>query len=163
VPEFQGSTEVVLTGHDGGRAAERRFDVYVGTSAIYGAKYEDFNANGQQDPGEPGVEGWTIGVDLDQNGVVDPDEPVTVTDRFGRYRFVGLEPETPGGPLVHPAVNVFETGQDAWAKTTHGLGITQITDNLGGSSSPQHLHGPGSGRRSGRRHLHVRPDDTYGQ
>lgn len=38
------------------------------TGVVHGAKYEDSNGNGQADPAEPGVNGWTI--QLKQNGQV---------------------------------------------------------------------------------------------
>ena len=41
----------------------------VRNSAIHGRKFEDLNANGEFDPGEPGLGGWTI-VLFDGNGKV---------------------------------------------------------------------------------------------
>lgn len=40
---------------------------------VYGTKYNDLNGNGQLDPGEPGMEGWTIYIDEDDNGLFDGD------------------------------------------------------------------------------------------
>ena len=39
---------------------------------------------------EVGLEGWTIYLDLNNNGRLDPGEPTAVTDASGRYSFTGL-------------------------------------------------------------------------
>ena len=57
---------------------------------IYGVKYDDLNANGQRDEDEPGLPGWTIFIDSNSNGALDPGERSTVTDSEGRYSFVNL-------------------------------------------------------------------------
>jgi hypothetical protein len=62
-------------------------DIYGAT--IEGYKHEDLNANGLQDPGEPGWEGVTIQL-LRGGEVVE----TTTTDPEGRYEFTGLEPGT---------------------------------------------------------------------
>jgi hypothetical protein len=58
---------------------------------IYGAKYDDLNGNGIRDENEPGLPGWTIFIDSNGNGKLDPGELSTVTDAEGRYSFVNLE------------------------------------------------------------------------
>ena len=58
---------------------------------IYGVQYDDLNSNGQRDEGEPGLPGWTIFIDTNDNGVLDPGERSTVTDSEGRYSFVNLD------------------------------------------------------------------------
>ncbi|MEM7575734.1 MAG: SdrD B-like domain-containing protein, partial [Bacteroidota bacterium] len=52
--------------------------------------WEDFNGNGQQDPGEPGVSGVTVKL-KDGAGVV---IATTTTDASGYYSFTGLAPGT---------------------------------------------------------------------
>jgi Tol biopolymer transport system component len=52
---------------------------------VRGTKFEDLNGNGVQDPGEPGLGGWTIFADLNDNGLLDPEEPSTVTAADGTY------------------------------------------------------------------------------
>jgi len=47
---------------------------------IQGRKWSDWNANGIQDGGEPGLEGWTIFVDENGNGVLDPGGSVEPDD-----------------------------------------------------------------------------------
>jgi hypothetical protein len=54
---------------------------------IRGHKYNDVNGNRQRDPGEPGIGGVTVYVDLDRDGVLDAGEPKTVTAADGSYAF----------------------------------------------------------------------------
>lgn len=54
---------------------------------LLGHKFHDLNANGQRDPGEPGIGGVTIYLDLDRDNVLDPAEPRTVTAADGSYGF----------------------------------------------------------------------------
>ncbi|HRK31238.1 MAG TPA: SdrD B-like domain-containing protein, partial [Tepidisphaeraceae bacterium] len=54
---------------------------------IRGHKYEDLNGNHERDPGEPGIEGVTIYLDLDRDNVLDPEEPRTLTAADGSYGF----------------------------------------------------------------------------
>ena len=44
-------------------------------SVIRGAKWSDLKPNGEHDPGEPGLQGWTIYLDLNNNSQLDDDEP----------------------------------------------------------------------------------------
>ncbi len=69
---------------------------------IEGLKFLDANRNGVRDEGEPGLPGWTIYLDLNENGQLDPNEPRAVTvqddsatsgiDEAGSYRFAELQP-----------------------------------------------------------------------
>lgn len=69
--------------------------------SISGTKWLDENGNGQRDDGEVGLGGVTIYLDMNFNGVMDPNEPSTVTqeeddttrfEEVGRYRFDDVEP-----------------------------------------------------------------------
>ncbi|MCA9185751.1 MAG: VCBS repeat-containing protein [Planctomycetales bacterium] len=62
--------------------------------SLGGTKWSDLNGNGLQDQGEPPLAGWTIFLDLDYDGNLDADEPSTVTDVAGKYRFTDLPPRT---------------------------------------------------------------------
>jgi len=75
------------------------------TGDIIGYKWHDLDADGEWDTGEPGLNGWTIYLDLNNNGGLDPDEPSTVTASSagtpccptgcqGKYTFEDLEPGT---------------------------------------------------------------------
>lgn len=70
---------------------------------VSGRKWEDLNGNGVQDAGEGGLPGVVIYSDLNRNGLLDPNEPSTVTmedipetdfDEAGLYNLGGLEPGT---------------------------------------------------------------------
>lgn len=85
--------------------ADLAFGNQAETGDIIGYKWHDLNANGEWDTGEPGLNGWTIYLDLNNNGVLDPEEPSTVTASSGgtpccptgcqgRYTFEDLEPGT---------------------------------------------------------------------
>lgn len=73
----------------------------IESGAVSGLKWEDVNGNGQRDEGELGLPGVVIYSDRNQNGVLDPDEPSTITseddpntdfDESGLYTLEGLEP-----------------------------------------------------------------------
>lgn len=73
-----------------------------GLLAICGVKFHDLNGNGHQDPGEPGLEGWTIIVEGAEFGT----EAITGPD--GRYCVQEIQP----GDYI-----VFELLQDGWMQT----------------------------------------------
>jgi hypothetical protein len=50
-----------------------------------GTKFFDANANGQRDPGEPGLPNFEIWADYNNDGLLDSGEPSTVTDVHGHY------------------------------------------------------------------------------
>ena len=83
----------------------------VQPAEINGVKWHDLNGNGNFDTGEPGLEGWTIYLDLDEDGQFDPDEPSTVTNEDGVYGFRGLGPGT---------YTVAEVPQPQWEQTYPG-------------------------------------------
>jgi hypothetical protein len=65
---------------------------YTGSKS--GVKFNDANANGVQDPGELGLEGWKIFVDLNNNGSPDFGEPFDLTDSSGAYLIQPIPPGT---------------------------------------------------------------------
>ncbi len=62
--------------------------------SIGGQKYGDTTGNGTQDPADPGLAGFTIFIDANNNGVLDPGERSTVTDANGNYTFANVGPGT---------------------------------------------------------------------
>src|SRR4030095_2619157 len=44
-------------------------------ATVHGVKFEDVDADGVRDPGEPGLGGWTIYADDNQNGFLDLEDP----------------------------------------------------------------------------------------
>jgi hypothetical protein len=66
---------------------------FIQPGEIHGAKWNDLDGDGQWDQsGEPGLEGWTIYLDGNRNGMLDDDEIRTVTGPDGSYAFIGLPP-----------------------------------------------------------------------
>ncbi|MGK7905233.1 MAG: SdrD B-like domain-containing protein, partial [Hormoscilla sp.] len=61
---------------------------------IIGEVYQDLNQNGRRDPGEGGIEGFTVFVDFDGDNSLDPEEPAAVTSRTGGYFIPNLAPDT---------------------------------------------------------------------
>jgi hypothetical protein len=60
-----------------------------------GDKFHDLDADGGRDPGEPGLPGWIIWADYDNDGVKDAAEPFGITDAEGHYVINDIRP--PGG------------------------------------------------------------------
>ena len=58
--------------------------------SISGTKFNDLNANGQREPGEPGLGNFTIYLDSNNNDILEPGEQSTVTDSEGNYAFNDL-------------------------------------------------------------------------
>ena len=86
---------------------------FMGTSTVqmaelHGRKWHDADADGVQDAGEPGLEGWTIFLDDNDNGQLDAGEKSTVTDANGDYSFTDL----PAGDYI-----VAEVQQAGWEQT----------------------------------------------
>jgi len=61
---------------------------------IQGRKWHDMNGDGKIDSGEPGLAGVTIFLDLNDNGVLEENEPSQITNGQGHYIFSGLEAGT---------------------------------------------------------------------
>jgi hypothetical protein len=78
--------------------------------SISGLKWSDENANGVNDA-EPGLEGWTIFLDENGNGILDNGEESTLTDVDGNYTFDSVR----YGDYV-----VCEVLQNGWAQTYPG-------------------------------------------
>ena len=58
--------------------------------SISGVVFRDFNLDGKQDGGDPGLPGQTVFLDLNGNGVLDSGEPSAITNASGAYSFTGL-------------------------------------------------------------------------
>jgi hypothetical protein len=64
----------------------------VRTCAASGVKFFDSNANGERDPGEPGIPRFLIWADYDDDGKHDDFEPFSVSDDDGRYVIHDIRP-----------------------------------------------------------------------
>jgi hypothetical protein len=115
------------------------------TSGIQGTKWNDLNGNGVKDAGEPGLAGWTIYIDQNNNGKLDSGEKSTTTDANGNYSFTNLEPGTytlaevqrPGWQQTSPGSvsnGSFETGNFTGWNT---LGSTNVQTTVSGINPTQ--------------------------
>jgi uncharacterized delta-60 repeat protein len=56
-------------------------------ATITGTVFQDANLNGVQDAGETGMAGQTVFIDVNGSGLLQPNDPITTTDRQGNYQF----------------------------------------------------------------------------
>ncbi|MGE5656682.1 MAG: MSCRAMM family protein [Actinomycetota bacterium] len=81
---------------------------------ITGCKFSDLNNNGYKDGNERGIQGVTVYIDANGNGVLDQGERTSVTDQFGLWSFNNLaagnysirEVTPPGSFQTTPPLNV---------------------------------------------------------
>jgi hypothetical protein len=67
----------------------------LATATITGTIFNDLNGNGVRDAGEPGLFGWGVFIDNNNNRVFDPGIDVRVfSDSNGNYALTGLPPGT---------------------------------------------------------------------
>ncbi|MEB3218005.1 MAG: S8 family serine peptidase, partial [Nostocales cyanobacterium 94392] len=85
----------------------------VPNGSISGTKWNDLDGDGVRDSGEPGLQGWTIYLDQNQNGQLDNGETSTTTNANGNYSFTGLAAGT---------YHVAEVLQSGWEQTYPGNG-----------------------------------------
>ena len=89
-PRIDGSN-IAWTGYD-----DNNNEIYLNYAPnlepgeINGYKWHDLNQDGVFDADEPGVEGWTIYLDSNENGQLDDGETSAVTDADGFYSFTNL-------------------------------------------------------------------------
>ena len=70
---------------------------------IQGLVFDDLDGDGSRDGGEPGLQGRTVFLDRDNNGLLDAAESFRVTDSLGQYQFTNLYPSTYTVTEVVPA------------------------------------------------------------
>src|SRR5690606_24176026 len=84
------------------------------TYSISGMKFSDDNQDGAKDDGEAGLEGWTIYLDMNHDGVLNDGDVSTISDADGNYIFEGLTDNTD--------YYVREQNQAGWTQTYPGAG-----------------------------------------
>ena len=62
----------------------------VGTGTIAGVIWTDLNANGMWDAADGRAAGWSVYLDLHNDGQLDPGDPIAITTPIGWYTFTGL-------------------------------------------------------------------------
>jgi hypothetical protein len=88
----------------------------VNRASKSGYKWHDLDADGVWDVGEPGLEGWTIYVDLNDNNTWNVGEPYAETDATGYYKISDITAGTykvrevlqPGWTCSYPAGGYYE-------------------------------------------------------
>ncbi|MCA9169716.1 MAG: tandem-95 repeat protein, partial [Planctomycetales bacterium] len=115
-------TEIVQAGWTPTTASFREVNFTAGQSTskidffnfaggtIEGTVWHDLNDDGIHDATDPGLVGWTVFLDLDQLGTLDPGEPFVTTDASGYYAFH----DVPAGD--YEVTEILPTGWDV-AKT----------------------------------------------
>ena len=87
------------------------FGSYEQRREIHGAVWEDIDADGFWDNGEPLLIGATVYLDLNENGWLDINEPSTLTDEEGEFLFRKLDPNMYSVAMVAPY------GSPAWIQS----------------------------------------------
>ena len=99
-------------GYSGGLEFDTNGDVVpipLSASSVSGIKFHDLNANGLKDAGEPGLSGWTVYVDVNNDGVYqNATEPSAETASDGTYTILGIAPGS---------WRVREVGQSGWTNS----------------------------------------------
>jgi len=85
---------------------------------IRGTKFEDINGDGTFNVGDNGLDCWTIYLDTNNDGQLNPGEPSTETDALGRYVFSGLPSDN---------YRVREVQMSGWLSTYPSNGRHDIT------------------------------------
>lgn len=91
---------------------------------IRGTMWNDINGNGVRDSSEPGLAGWTIFLDQNQNGQLEVGEISTTTDANGDYALTTLIPGT---------YTVSEVLQTGWQSTFPVPGSNTVNLSAGQS------------------------------
>jgi hypothetical protein len=95
---------------------------------IHGRKWNDLNGDGVMDPGEPGIQGVVIYVDMNNDVKIGIGEPAAVTDQFGNYTIISVGPGTynvrevyqPGFVQIFPDPLGTDLGANAGVVVTRG-------------------------------------------
>jgi hypothetical protein len=98
-------------------------------ASVSGTVYVDTNANGVQDPGEPGLASAPVFADVDGDGEQDPGEPASRTDSQGNYTLeqLPLGTQTIVNPLPSASfVRIVPTGNSL------PLALTEASPSQGG-------------------------------
>ena len=120
-----GGTPFSITYKGGAKAADVVLAATAAPAAhgaIVGAVCDDFNDNGRLDPGEPGLQGWTVYLDDNGNSALDPSEARAITDANGNFSFTNLAAGT------YTLREVLPTG---WTQTLPGGATMSYSIPLG--------------------------------
>jgi len=141
-----------LTVGNGTNATNLSFGNVLVTGTISGVKFNDFNANGRLDPGEPPIANTQIYIDLNNNSSLDPGEASIFSDSQGNYSFRNVpvgsyvirEVQPPGFILTTPpavvvvSADVRASSIDLLTGEAEGRSAKSLSDNWltdGGNSA----------------------------
>jgi Ca2+-binding RTX toxin-like protein len=89
------SVTISNTGTNGYVIADAvRFVPATAAASISGTVFNDVNGNGARDAGEPGLQNRVVYIDSNKDGILDNNEPSTITDAAGYWQFTGLSAGT---------------------------------------------------------------------
>ena len=111
------------------------------TGTVTGVVYGDANADGVQDSGEAGLQGWQVYIDLGNTGSYASGDPVASTDSTGTYAFTGLAAGTYIVRVVTQSGYTTDEGSLGWTATAiagessngGSFGESQATGGLSGT------------------------------
>ncbi len=83
-----GSVMTSLLG--GGQSIVDFYNLTPRTGSIAGNVWNDQDGNGVQGTSEVALSGWQVFLDANNNGLIDPSEPTTLTQADGSYQFAGV-------------------------------------------------------------------------
>ena len=109
-------------------------DFKLGT--ISGTVFNDLSGTGTLTAGDPGLAGWTVYLDANNNGFLNPGEVSTVTAANGTSSFTGLGPGTYSVREVAPAGWTETTPAGNAYRVTMTSGLAATGDNFG----DHHVH-----------------------
>ncbi len=110
-------------------AEDQNTELTADAASISDTIWEDTDGNGTQNGSEGGLSGIRVYLDLDGDGIRDPNEPFDVSDSNGNYR-IGNLPE--GTYTVRLDANTID---DALSITTPGAGAYSVTLDPGEDDS----------------------------
>ena len=86
-----------------------------------GTKFNDLDADGKRDSGEPGLAGFRIWADYDNDGVLDAGEPYDDTDASGAYAITGINPRfTSAATRTFSTAKTYRLREKLASGTGHG-------------------------------------------
>ncbi len=94
----------------------------AGGATISGNIFNDINANGMADAGEPALAGWTVFIDFNHNGTFGSNDVSAVTDSNGNYTLA----DVPGGTFT-----IDQQVQSGWRQTLPASGGHSVTVSFG--------------------------------
>ncbi len=116
------------------------------TAALSGLKYDDVNGDGDRDSGEFGLSDVSIYLDLNDNNVLDFNEPTQLTNASGFYSFVNLAPGSyVVREFVEPGFVQTQPGGDGAYRVTLAPGQSRTNLNFGNTLAPSNLIFVGDG------------------